>query len=101
MARKSTLRAVAPNEAPPQPAEPQSLLDAVESGDILAIMKAQRRLIAESLATASENTRPQYSNELNKLNKLIAEEEARKSVEAAESSVVAPLETEAWNGTGY
>ncbi|MGI5223052.1 hypothetical protein [Nocardia sp. CA-290969] len=82
-------------------ATPPTLLEAVEAGDLLAIMKAQRRIIAESLITAAENTRPQYSNELNKLNKLIAEEESRRSVEAADDSVVAPIEVEAWNGTGY
>jgi hypothetical protein len=78
-----------------------SLLEAVEAGDILAIMKAQRRIIAESLATAAENTRPQFSNELNKLNSLIREEESRRAVESEDASVVAPLETEAWDGTGY
>lgn len=98
MTRKRPLRVVAPDEAPKPPMD---LMEAVESGDVLAIMLAQRRLIAESLSKASENTRPQYSNELNKLNKLIAEEESRRSVESAESSVVAPLEVEAWDGTGY
>ena len=78
-----------------------SLLDAVEAGDILAIMKAQRRIIAESLSTAAENTRPQFSNELNKLNALIREEESRRSVESEDASVVAPLEAQAWDGTGF
>ncbi|MFC5789678.1 hypothetical protein ACFPPE_07395 [Agromyces tardus] len=95
------LRVVSVEENEPAPATSQTLLEAVESGDILAIMKAQRRIIAESLTTAAENTRPQYSNELNKLNKLIAEEESRRSVQAADDSVVAPLEVEAWDGTGY
>lgn len=80
---------------------PPTLLEAVEAGDILAIMKAQRRIIAESLATAAENTRPQFSNELNKLNALIREEESRRSVESEDASVVAPLETQVWDGTGY
>jgi hypothetical protein len=80
---------------------PPTLLEAVEKGDILAIMKAQRRIIAESLTTAADNTRPQFSNELNKLNALIREEESRRSVESEDASVVAPLEAEAWNGTGY
>jgi predicted nucleotidyltransferase component of viral defense system len=97
MARKA-LRVVSENDAP---AEPLSLLEAVEAGDILAIMKAQRRIIAESLTTAADNTRPQFSNELNKLNALIREEESRRSVESEDASVVAPLEAEAWNGTGY
>lgn len=100
MARKP-LRVVSVEEREPGPVAPQTLLEAVESGDILAIMKAQRRIIAESLTTAAENTRPQYSNELNKLNKLIAEEESRRSTQAADESVVANLEVEAWDGTGY
>lgn len=100
MARKTTLRAVGADEAP-EKVDPPTLLEAVESGDILAIMKAQRRIIAESLATAAENTRPQFSNELNKLNALIRDEELRRSVEAADESVVAPLEPTAWDGTGY
>lgn len=96
MARK--LRVASEADAP---AEPLSLLEAVEAGDILAIMKAQRRIIAESLATSAENTRPQFSNELNKLNSLIREEESRRSVESEDASVVAPLEPQAWDGTGY
>lgn len=98
---KDHLRAVAPNEKPEPPEQPPTLLEAVESGDILAIMKAQRRIIAKSLSEASENTRPQYSNELNKLNRLIAEEESRQSVLAKDTSVVAPLEPEAWDASGY
>lgn len=80
---------------------PPSLLEAVESGDILAIMKAQRRLIAESLVTASDNTRPQYSNELSKLNKQISDEESRRAIDDADASVVVDLEASAWDGTGY
>lgn len=90
-----TLRVVPPDEEPTK--RPLSLLEAVESGDILAIMKAQRRIIAESLTAAGDNTRPQYSNELNKLNKLIAEEELKRSVEDADSSVVAGTPDEAFD----
>lgn len=97
MTRK-TLRVVSEDE---QPAAPLTLLEAVECGDILAIMKAQRRIIAESLATAAENTRPQFSNELNKLNALIRDEESRRAVETADESVVAQLEPTAWDGTGF
>lgn len=64
--------------------EPQSLLEAVESGDVLAMLKAQRRLIAQSLTTAADNTRPQFNNELNKLHVAIAAEEER--VKAAEEA---------------
>ncbi len=99
MAARKPLRLA--TEADMAPVEPPTLLEAVESGDILAIMKAQRRIIAQSLTEAAENTRPQFSNELNKLNGLIREEESRRSVEDEDSSVVAPLEAQAWNGTGY
>lgn len=97
MAARKPLRVVKDEERE----TPPTLLEAVELGDVLAIMKAQRRIIAESLATAAENTRPQFSNELNKLNALIREEEARRAVEAADESVVAPLEPTAWDGTGF
>ncbi|AHH22094.1 hypothetical protein NONO_c73380 [Nocardia nova SH22a] len=100
-ASATPLRVVAPEERESQLTKPLTLLEAVESGDILDIMLAQRRIIAESLMSAADNTRPQYSNELNKLNKLINEEQARRSTEAADASVVAHLEVEAWDGTGY
>src|SRR5690349_21398692 len=97
MAARNALRVVADDEK----AKPMTLLEAVETGDTLAIMKAQRRIIAESLATAAEDTRPQFSNERNKLNALIREEELRRAVEASDESVVAPLEPTAWDGRGY
>ena len=75
------LRAVAKDE---RRAKPLSLLEAVESGDVLSMLHAQRRLIAEALTTAAENTRPQFNNELNKLHALIAAEEARQEAEVAE-----------------
>ena len=101
MTRKAQLRAVAPNEKAPEPEVPLTLTEAVSAGDTLAIMKAQRVIIADGLVSALDNTRPQYSNELSKLNKLIAEEEARRRTESTEASVVAELDDEAWDGTGY
>jgi len=77
MARKSQLRAVAPDEKVAPPTTPKTLLEAVESGSVLEMLLAQRRLIAEALIAAQENTRPQFNNELNKLHRLIADEEAR------------------------
>ena len=97
MAAKN-LRVVAPDE---KPKPPPNLMEAVESGDVLAIMKAQRRIIASSLMDAAENTRPQFSNELNKLNALIEAEESRRAVDDADSSVVADVADEAWDGTGF
>lgn len=93
-ARKQPLRVVSGEE---REQEHPSLLEAVESGDVLAIMKAQRRIIAESLVSAGDNTRPQYSNELNKLNALITAEEQRRSVEAGDGSLLADTDDEDWD----
>ena len=101
MVRKSHLRGVAPDEVPEERKEPMTLLEAVESGDRLEILKAQRRIIAEGMTEAGDNTRPQYSNELTELSNAIAEEESRRSAESDEASVVAELEVEQWDGTGY
>lgn len=101
MPRKTPLRAVGPDELVASAEAPLGLMEAVEAGDMLAILRAQRRIIAEGLLKAQENTRPQYSNELNKLNRAIAEEELRRSTEEGEASVVAPLAVEAWDGTGF
>lgn len=84
MARKA-LRAVADNETPEAQAPP-SLLDAIESGNVLQMLLAQRRLIAKALTEATEGTRPQLNNELNKLHRLIAEEEAREVAAAQEEA---------------
>ena len=81
MARKP-LRVVSEAEV----ASPKTLLEAVESGNVLAMLKAQRRLIADALISAQENTRPQFNNELNKLHRLIAEEEAREVAAAQEEA---------------
>lgn len=71
-----SLRAVTDDE---RRAVPPSLLEAVESGDVLDMLEAQRRLIAEALVQAADNTRPQLNNELNKLHSLIREERARRN----------------------
>lgn len=91
MARKTQLRSVAPGEVPPpaedvEPVAPPTLLEAVESGSVLQMLLAQRRLIAEALVAAAENTRPQFNNELNKLHRLIAEEESREKAAAQEEA---------------
>lgn len=79
---KKTLRAVAEDE---RRAATPTLLEAVESGNVLDMLLAQRRLIADALVNAAENTRPQFNNELNKLHRLIAEEEAREQVAKQEA----------------
>lgn len=73
------LRAVQADE---RQTAPPSLAEAVESGDVLDMLLAQRRLIAGALATAADNTRPQLNNELNKLHTLIREEQGRRAAAA-------------------
>lgn len=78
-----TLRAVSEGE---RREKQPTLMEAVEDGDVLEMLLAQRRLIAEALLTAAENTRPQFNNELNKLHVLIREEQARRAVADEEVS---------------
>lgn len=85
MARK-TLRAVGEDERPPEPETPPTLTEAVESGNVLDMLLAQRRLIADGLIAAADNTRPQLNNELNKLHALIREEQARVAAAAKEEA---------------
>lgn len=85
MARKS-LRAVGEDERPAEPVVPPTLLEAVETGSVLDMLLAQRRLIAASLVGATDNTRPQFNNELNKLHTLIASEQARIAASAEQDA---------------
>lgn len=55
------------------------VLDAVETGDVLEMLLAQRRLMARSLEDATDGTRPQFNNELNKLHALIRDEQDRRA----------------------
>jgi hypothetical protein len=98
MAARKALRVVAEGE---KADAPLTLLEAVALGDPLAIKKAQLRLMAESVMAAGENTRPQYDQRISRLTDEIAELEARRAVEIADASVVAPLEPTVWDGTGF
>lgn len=95
-AEKKPLRAVAADE---RCAIPPTLLEAIESGNVLQMLLAQRRLIAEALVNASENTRPQFNNELNKLHRLIAEEEARELVAGEEAAERDAIEDEPFDAS--
>lgn len=85
MVRKA-LRAVGEDEVAPEPPKVLTLLEAVESGDVLDMLLAQRRLIADALVSATEGTRPQLNNELNKLHALIAAEQSRRTAQAEQEA---------------
>lgn len=93
------LRAVGDEERIETPIQPKTLAEAVESGSVLEMLLAQRRLIADALINAQETTRPQFNNELNKLHRLIAEEEAREQVAAAEEAERAEAADEPFDAT--
>jgi len=92
-AKKASLRTVAQDE---RRADPPTLLEAVETGDVLDMLLAQRRLIAEALTQASDNTRPQFNHELNKLHVLIREEQARRSADEERERGHRGSSDEAW-----
>lgn len=91
---KAPLRAVAPGERRP---EPLSLEEAVKAGDVLEMLLAQRRLIADSLTNAAASVRPQLNNELNKLHALIREEQMRRESAKQEGDERGPTADEAWS----
>lgn len=95
---KAGLRAVGEDERPAAPTPPPTLLEAIESGDVLDMLLAQRRLLAGSLADAAASVRPQLNNELNKLHTLIREEQVRREAHR-EASDDAPAADEAFDAS--
>lgn len=83
--QQSHLRPVGAEERGETPKTVPTLEEAVESGDVLDMLLAQRRLIAQALSKAGDSVRPQLSNELNKLHVLIADEQARRAAVEAEA----------------
>lgn len=92
------LRAVTDTEKA-APAKPMSLVEAIESGDYLEILKAQRRDIAESLPNEKGPAKAALHRQLAAVSKEIEGLEA--AAEDSPESVVAQTEDEAWDGTGY
>ncbi|MEW1705965.1 hypothetical protein AB0230_01880 [Microbacterium sp. NPDC089190] len=78
------LRAVGEDERPADDWKTMSIQEAVLTGDVLLMLRVQRRETADSFAKAGDNTRPQLNNELNKLHGLIAAEEALRALAAEE-----------------
>lgn len=74
-----------------------SLVDAVAGGDYLEILRAQRREIALALPDERGPAKAALHRQLS----LISKEIAALEVRVGDAAVVAPLEVEAWDGTGY
>ncbi|WP_448222445.1 hypothetical protein [Gordonia iterans] len=98
MTRKSApLRAVQPDEAPPEPSKPLTLSEAIESGEYVEILRAQRRDIVDSLPTEKGPAKAALHRQLALISKEIQaldEQAAQARSEDAEGAVV---DDEAWD----
>lgn len=82
MVSKPPLRAVQPGDAPPDPPKVMTLAQAIESGDYLEILRAQRRDIAESLPEEKGPAKAALHRQLSLISKEIEGLEARAEEEA-------------------
>lgn len=97
--RPSHVRVVSPNEAPPAPAKPKTLIEAIESGSYREILVAQRREIAAALPDEKGPAKAALHRQLSIISKEIETLDAADT--DGEDSVVANTDDEAWDGTGY
>jgi len=86
------VRVVAPDERPPQ--KPKTLAEAVEGGDYLQILLAQRREIVTSLPNEKGPAKAALHRQLSLISKEI---ETLELVAAEDHSVVAKTDDEAWD----
>lgn len=94
------LRAVADDEkAPPKPRrkKPMTLNQAIESGDYLEILQAQRRDIVTSLPEEKGPAKAALHRQLALISKEIQALEAKKAQADKEDAEGVAIEDEAWN----
>lgn len=94
-AQKAPLRAVEAGEVPATPPRLLSLVDAVEGGDYLQILLAQRREIARSIPEEKGPAKAALHRQLSIIAKDIAAIEAREQEEGAGA---VQSEDEDWDG---
>lgn len=82
MTSKPPLRAVKPGETPPEPLKIMTLAQAIECGDYLEILRAQRRDIADSLPEEKGPAKAALHRQLSLISKEIEGIEARAEEEA-------------------
>ncbi len=98
--RQKPLRAVAPNEKAPRAtrkAKPPTLNEAIESGDYLEILRAQRRDIVASLPEEKGPAKAALHRQLAIISKDIQALEAKKAQADQEDSEGVVVEDEAWD----
>ena len=81
-----SLRAVTPDDGPPAPPKPLSLIEAVESGDYRAILVAQRREIALSLPEERGPAKAALHRQLSLIAKELEQLDAKRAQEAGEDA---------------
>lgn len=93
------LTVVTPDEKSPV-AKTKSLSEAVESGDYLEILLAQRREIVASLPNEKGPAKAALHRQLSLISKEIEGLEVAAAMNGS-GSVVSNADDEAWDGTGY
>lgn len=98
MATKQTrapLRAVKPSDSPPPAPKPLTLEQAVETGDYLKILVAQRREIAQAIPEEKGPAKAALHRQLSLIAKEIEAMEDKAKQEAIENGN--PVEDETWD----
>lgn len=97
--RKKPLRAVAPNEKAPRTrkVKPPTLNEAIESGDYLEILRAQRRDIVDALPDEKGPAKAALHRQLAMISKDIQALEAKQAQAEKEDAEGAVVDDEAWD----
>lgn len=98
MAVRKPLRAVAADEKPTPPVKPLTLAEAIDTGDYLQILLAQRRDIVSSLPDEKGPAKAALHRQLSLISKEI---EGLELAEDEDHSVVVNADDQPWDGTGY
>lgn len=100
MPRKPNLRAVGKDEKPEKPQSPLSIFEAAEIGSRLEELRAMRRRIARAMDDPNTPARDLAALSRRQL-EIGREVDAIMVSEDDDHSVVANVEDEAWDGSGY
>lgn len=96
---RSTMRVVSADEVLEPPVKTKTLSEAIESGDYLEILLAQRREIVSSLPDEKGPAKAALHRQLSLISKEI--ETLQSASVDSDGSIVAKTVDEVWDGTGY
>ena len=98
VAKRMPMRVVSPDEVMEPAQRPKTLSEAIDSGDYLGILLAQRREIVSCLPDEKGPAKAALHRQLSIISKEI---QTLEIAAVGEGSVVANVDDEAWDGTGY